>query len=804
MQNFLHFVWAAFRRKPYRPILAALLLLLGLYIGDITTRISGSSFAWLLEWAGNWWARWLFILLAAALLVFTFYRQSKAIRRAAGAKAPRSGAADSITSEARITNRRDELFAALERLRDPSRGKAPRSRSLSELVRLISERSAKLDDPRPVEVSVIVPVYNELAHTMICVLSLLEHATHHRFEVLIGDDCSTDRTIDVVGRIGGVVQLVRHAKNLGFLRNCNETAKSARGKYLVFLNNDTFVQDGWLDGLIGPFERFANAGLVGSMLLSADGRLQEAGGIVWNDGSAWNYGRNDDPDLPRYNYLKDAEAPEFNYLKDVDYCSGCSIAVRHDLWNELGGFDERYSPAYYEDVDLAFSLRARGYRTLYNPQSVLIHHEGATQGRDLNAGIKAYQVQNKKKFAEKWQNVLKANHYAHGEQVLFARDRSREKPRILIVDHYIPQFDRDTGSRTMFAYLKLLVDRGFHVIFWPHNLAFDPIYTRSAQQLGVEVIYGSHHVGKFHHWLDEQGPSLAYALLVRPHIATEYINFLKNFPEIKLLYFGVDIHFLRMHMEQAYNKSLALQRETKKYEAIERKIWSEVDVIYYPADFEVTFVTKKHPKRVSRLFPLYLFDPETIEDARRRAGAHTNRHDPVVIFCAGFAHPPNIDAAVWLVREIWPRVLVRYPNAKLYLVGSSPTPEVRALESSNVRVTDYVSDTILEVLYESADIAIVPMRYGGGVKGKIIEAMRFGVPTVTTSVGLQGIPDGARFLSVAEDTSGLAEAVIRLLADPAAAKAQAEAAVCFLAEHYSRERAEKLLALDIPEFADGV
>ena len=97
----------------------------------------------------------------------------------------------------------------------------------------------------------------------------------------------------------------------------------------------------------------------------------------------------------------------------------------------------------------------------------------------------------------------------------------------------------------------------------------------------------------------------------------------------------------------------------------------------------------------------------------------------------------------------------------------TPTAEVRALESSNVRVTDYVSDTILEALYESADVAIVPMRYGGGVKGKIIEAMRFGVPTVTTSVGIQGIPNSSRFLRSPEDTSGLAEAVIRLLADPA-------------------------------------
>src|SRR5437868_10645844 len=151
-----------------------------------------------------------------------------------------------------------------------------------------------------------------------------------------------------------------------------------------------------------------------------------------------------------------------------------------------------------------FTLRAKGLRTLYAPASPLIHHEGVSNGTDLAAGIKAHQIANQPKFIEKWQDVLATEHFPNGEEVFLARDRSRQKTHMLVIDHYVPQPDRDAGSRTLFSYMKMFVDAGLQVSFWPDNLYRDKDYLKALQDLGVEVLYGSQLVGRFPEWIVER------------------------------------------------------------------------------------------------------------------------------------------------------------------------------------------------------------------------------------------------------------------------------------------------------------
>ena len=163
--------------------------------------------------------------------------------------------------------------------------------------------------------------------------------------------------------------------NVGFLRSCNRGASEARGRLLLFLNNDTEVQPGWCDELVRTFADMPSAGIVGSKLVYPDGKLQEAGGIIWRDGSGWNYGKFDD-----------ASRPEYCYRREVDYVSGAALAIPRELFRQLHGFDERYTPAYFEDTDLAFKVREAGRAVVYQPLSVVVHYEGVSSGTDRRRG----------------------------------------------------------------------------------------------------------------------------------------------------------------------------------------------------------------------------------------------------------------------------------------------------------------------------------------------------------------------------------------------------------------------------------
>jgi GT2 family glycosyltransferase len=601
-------------------------------------------------------------------------------------------------------------------------------------------------------VSIVVPAYECFAETVGCLRALVERTPRGLCEAIVVDDGSSDPSFARLERIPGLT-LKRMTHNSGFTLAAGVGAVEARGKFIFFLNNDTEVRSGWLRPLLETIAD-PSVGAVGSRLLNPDGTLQEAGSLVWNDGSAANIGSGENPNQP-----------EVSFTREVDYCSAAALLVRTDLFREVGGFDPIFTPGFYEDTDLCFKIWAQGLRVLYEPRSVVTHVGGATFGTLVSEGksdrfTKTAELINRYRFAAKWADELLLH---RGPGPISALDGGRypSSPAVLVIDEKVPEPDRDSGSLRMYWILRLLVERGCRVTFLAANTLRTMPYSEQLSALGIEVWAAA----------PEQEPSTVllerrglYDLVIisRPGPVEAFLEHVAIWqPRATILYDTVDLHELRLRREAA----LGLEGVTKPTdnEAAHVERTTQLERLGIARSDVVATVTEAESEKVRELSP----STPTIV----LPNVHEARHEPApsfadrsgLLFIGSFAHTPNVDAVTYLVEDILP-LLENRLDVGTVLLGSSPPPAVLELAGDRVEVTGYVED--VTPYFDRARVFVAPLRYGAGMKGKLGQAISLGLPVVTTSIGAEGMSlvDGEHVL-IADSAETIADAIVRLHED---------------------------------------
>ena len=614
-------------------------------------------------------------------------------------------------------------------------------------------------------VSVVIPVFNNWNLTKKCLQSIARIDTYTNFEVLIVDDCSSDETKECLKSVNGV-RVIHQTVNCGFLASCNNSVDECKGEYIIFLNNDTEVLDGWLDELVSLAEADSSVGMVGSMLIFPDGTLQEAGGIIFNDASGMNFGRGQHP-----------HRPEFNYVREPDYCSGASILISKKTFENLGRFDTRYSPAYYEDTDLAFKVRESGLRVVFNPFSRVIHHEGATSGTDTSKGVKAYQLENQVKFLSRWRDVLQS-HGGRDTNLTIARERVQNL-RVLVIDVVTPLPDQDSGSVDTFSHLKVLLSLGFKVTFSPLSLEHHGKYTETLQRLGIECLYGPF-VSSIEDYLKEEGGQFDLVIVKRIECAVVHIDCLLRYcKNARIIFDTVDLHFLREIRRANLEDSKELMRlalQTKKFEL---EVMSKSHATIVISDVEQAELTKERLDLNLHVIPF-------IRDVITNVMPFSERSD--IVFVGGYLHAPNVDAVTYFCKEIWPIVCQELPGVRLRLIGSNMPDEVKSLSSiKGVFPEGFVSD--LGDVFNHVRLSIAPLRFGAGIKGKVATSMCYGAPCVMSPLAAEGmgIEHGVSGM-VSKSSQEFANSILSAYLDEQLWNSLSKGGIALMSETYSWAR----------------
>jgi GT2 family glycosyltransferase len=574
-----------------------------------------------------------------------------------------------------------------------------------------SERRLHFPQVRAPDISVLIVLYNQAHFTLRCLTSLLAQ-TDASFEVVLVDNNSSDQTPELLARLDNV-QVIVNKTNKGFLRAVNQGAAVARGRTLLLLNNDAFPRAGALATALATLGSNPDIGAVGGRIILPSGVLQEAGSIVWSDGSTAGYARG----LP-------AEAGEAMFRRDVDYCSGAFVLTPKPLFEKLGGLDNAFVPAYYEETDYCLRLWQMGQRVVYEPHAVIDHYEFGSQTAAGSA--KALMERNRKILLSRHANVLAGRHLPRTESnVLAARDAVRFRQRLLVIDRQVPLQKLGSGFPRMQALLHEAVAQGWFVSFYPLILPevnWDEVTAEILPEIEICDRRGVEGLASF---LRERRDYYHVVLVSRPENMKPVHDILREQPDIfggaRLIYDAEALYFIREVRRASLEGHIISTADENALITEELQIIEGVDAVVTVAPQEEALFSYRQP------VPVYLLGHPV--DTIRASPSFETRNGFLFVGRLLEKKTPNYEGLSWFIVSVWPHIRTRLGDIELSVVGMVH-PSHDELIAPGVRLLGPVDD--LTPLYDRAHVFIAPTRYAAGISIKVLEATAAGLPTLTT------------------------------------------------------------------------
>jgi hypothetical protein len=572
----------------------------------------------------------------------------------------------------------------------------------NEKIKLINKFIYPLNNK--IEVTIIIAAYNNLEITLNCLISVLIMETKLKYEIILIDDHSS--MVDY--RIFGFkFRVIRNDINLGFIKSNNLASKKARGEFLFFLNNDTLINSSTIEELHKSYFFNERVGAVGSKSISSQNLIQEAGAFVFKSGRCWNYGRGEDPKKSIH-----------NFTKEVDYCSACSLLIKRKLFYKLGFFDTTYRPAYYEDVDLAFKIRQKKLKVLYEPKSFLHHFEGYTSGRDVKSGVKKYQVINQIKFKKKWSKELKKYHSNINQQL-----KMRENIHVLIIDDLIPDHLNDAGSFYVYNFLQILLyfkikltvlgskEGGLKKNFFSNK--------NFLEKQGIEIFFNNN-ADSTNEFIKTRINSFDYIVISRPNNFNYFQQYIKN--KKKIIYSMIDYHQKRLHSEFVF-KNIDKNNDYFLIKHLEDKALklSNKVLCFGKKDEKDLIQDNKNIKKKIILFPLV----NKIIKNNNNFKLSDKRN---LLFIGNFSHEPNLTSLNNFIENFFIKLCKINKKIKLNVIGSIENN--KKISHKQIIYKGHVND--LSAIFNETLFSIVPIEYGAGISGKLLYSMANGTPCLVS------------------------------------------------------------------------